>query len=172
MIFRRAHMGEYTQVKHILEQATAFLTEKGSTQWQMGYPTPEIVSEDIRLGRCWVAVKNGEIVATACVGFDADPTYKVIEGGEWLTKGEPYVVVHRVAVSNGVRGQGVAKWILQKVEDMCRCAGNIHSIRIDTQENNAPMRAIIENSGFCYCGEIYVWDGTQRRAYEKLQGTR
>ena len=42
------------------------------------------------------------------------------------------------------------------------------SIRIDTHEDNKPMRRFLEKCGFKFCGIIYLEDGSKRLAYEKL----
>jgi RimJ/RimL family protein N-acetyltransferase len=47
---------------------------------------------------------------------------------------------------------------------MAQC-GNM---RIDTHSNNLPMRRVLEKNGYQYCGIIYVRDGSERLAFQKL----
>ena len=44
----------------------------------------------------------------------------------------------------------------------------VTSIKIDTHEDNEPMRRSLIKNGFDYCGIIYLTDGNKRVAYEKL----
>ena len=39
------------------------------------------------------------------------------------------------------------------------------NVRIDTHEDNAPMKYVLEKLGFEYCGVIYLEDGDARDAY-------
>lgn len=40
-------------------------------------------------------------------------------------------------------------------------------MRIDTHENNTPMRRALEKSGFRYCGIIRIFNGDARIAFQK-----
>ena len=46
--------------------------------------------------------------------------------------------------------------------------GVIPHLRIDTHENNAVMRHLVEKYGFLPCGTIYTDDGTPRIAFERV----
>ncbi|MFI3295500.1 MAG: GNAT family N-acetyltransferase [Rikenellaceae bacterium] len=166
MYIRRAHPIELDRVSELIEGAKAFLAESGSSQWQEGYPNRDSALMDISLGRCWVAMDGEQIVASAAVIFGADSTYRTIEGGEWKSCGESYVVVHRVAVDPMMRGKGVVKWFFGEIEQMARWA-SYASLRVDTHAQNQPMQRIATSLGYDYCGIIYVEDGTPRLAYEK-----
>ena len=89
-----------------------------------------------------------------------------IERGEWKSQ-NPYAVVHRVAVRNDLKGKGLSGILMKEAEKMCG-EKNIKSIRIDTHEDNKSMQKLILKCGFEYCGIIYVADGTERFAYEKI----
>ena len=98
-----------------------------------------------------------EIDGVFAVTDGPDETYKVIENGKWLNN-EPYVVIHRIA------GDGQVHGILKSAIDHCRDLSA--NIRIDTHEDNAKMRHLIEKNGFTRCGIIYVRDHSQRIAYQ------
>lgn len=42
------------------------------------------------------------------------------------------------------------------------------NIRVDTHKDNLVMQHILEKRGFRRCGIIYVKDGTERIAYQRL----
>ena len=73
------------------------------TQWAGNYPNRDILYEDIRQGRSFVALLDDRIVATFCFTEGPDPTYAVIEQGSWLHE-EPYHVIHRMACIERNRG--------------------------------------------------------------------
>ena len=39
------------------------------------------------------------------------------------------------------------------------------TLRIDTHQDNAPMRHAIAKEGFTYCGLIHCWNGDERLAF-------
>lgn len=83
---------------------------------------------------------------------------------------EEYGVVHRVAVDNHFKGVGLFSTIFQRVEEVCIQKG-VHSIRIDTHEDNKAMKQAIVRSKLIYCGIIYLEDGSKRIAFEKVINT-
>ena len=75
------------------------------------------------------------------------------------------MVFHRVAISPDHLGRGLAKFLLQKIEEIARNKG-IPSLRADTNFDNAPMLHLFEKLGYKYCGEV-TFRGTPRKAFEK-----
>src|SRR5690606_1486703 len=105
MILRKANFSEAHAIWTILQQAIAQRKQDGSDQWQNGYPNQQTIQDDISNGYGYVLVDNTVVVAYAAIIFGIDPTYTDIQG-QWITNGD-YVVVHRVATSNAVKGKGV-----------------------------------------------------------------
>ena len=56
-------------------------------------------------------------------------------------------------------------------QDVC-LKNDIFSLRVDTHENNEPMKRILEKQGFEYCGVIFLDRepdvGAKRIAFEKI----
>ena len=160
MLIRRAVRSDLPALERLYARARVFMAENGNpTQWGETYPLElqmEDVTEDIALGRSYVCEEDGRVVAAFMFTGGPDPTYAVIEEGQWPDD-EPYGVVHRIATGGARKGAGefCLNWCLE------RC-GNL---RIDTHENNQPMRGLLEKMGFRYCGVIHVEDGTPRLAY-------
>ena len=80
--------------------------------------------------------------------------------GEWLDDDLPYMVIHRIASS--MDSHGVFREIMDYSFSVC---GNI---RIDTHRDNHIMQHVIAKAGFKYCGIIYLADGAERLAYQRL----
>jgi RimJ/RimL family protein N-acetyltransferase len=109
---------------------------------------------------------NGEIIGTVAVSFDGEKTYDVIYDGEWLSNGE-YAVIHRMAVDNAYKGRGLSSVLIKYIENICLDKG-VHSIKIDTHNENISMQRVIKKNNFKYCGIIYVEDKSARLAFERI----
>ena len=164
MALRAATEADLPAIWEILQQAIERRRRDGSAQWQDGYPNEEIIRDDIATGRAHVLVEGDAIVGYAAVIFGTEPAYEAIDG-RWLTHGR-YAVVHRVARSDAAKGKGVATRLFELVEELCLAKG-VHSIRMDTNFDNAPMLHIAEKLHYVYCGEV-SFDGASRKAYEKV----
>lgn len=164
MILRKANSSEIPVIWEILQQAIEQRRLDGSKQWQDGYPNEQSVRSDIEKGYGYVLEQNEKVIAYAAIIFDTEPAYEEIEG-KWLTNGA-YAVVHRVAVSNQVKGKGMATKLFEMTEDLCRDQ-KVYSIKVDTNFDNVPMLKIVDRLGYTYCGEVY-FRGAARRAYEKM----
>ncbi len=163
MNLRKATLSELQVVWAILRQAIQQRKQDGSEQWQNGYPNEQTVLEDITDGSAYVLVDNDLIVAYAAIIFGIEPAYTDIKG-KWLTN-DDYVVVHRVATSNEVKGKGIATQLFKLIEDLC-AAQNTYSIKVDTNFDNVPIIRILDRLNYTYCGEIF-FGGASRLAYEK-----
>lgn len=166
MTIRLAEKKDIDRIMQIIADARESIGRLGIDQWQYGYPTRDIVKEDIMLGRSYVVVENNEIFATFALMLHGEPTYKKIYCGAWISDGE-YLALHRIAIESSHRGQGIAEKIVAFLSDYANENG-YSSVRVDTHQGNLPMRKMLEKNGFEYCGTIHLLDGQTRVAYEKL----
>ncbi len=147
-------------IMHVIATARQIMRENGNmTQW-VGYPSIEVIAEDILLNQAFVCWQQDQIVAYFCliVGDNPDPNYRVIEDGKWLDE-KPYGVIHRLASGRQVKG------VAQAAFDYAFSI--IDNLRVDTHHENLPMQNFLKKNGFTYCGIIYVNDGTPRDAFQK-----
>lgn len=165
MEFRKSVETDINNIMKIIRQAQAYFKEQGIDQWQNGYPNSETISNDIEDKNSYVLLKDNKIVATAAVSFDGESTYDSIYEGEWITNNE-YAVIHRIAVDNTYKGLGLSSEIIKNVEQLCLIKG-VHSIKIDTHEENISMQNLLKKNKFKYCGIIYLEDRGKRIAFEK-----
>jgi GNAT superfamily N-acetyltransferase len=164
MTLRKATLSELPVIWEILQQAIAQRKQEGSMQWQNGYPNPQVIQEDIAQGYGYVLVEDEMIIAYSAIIFGVESAYNDIIG-QWLTHGD-YVVVHRVATANAVKGRGVGTHLLNLIADLC-ITKKVFSIKIDTNFDNKQMLRILEKIGYTYCGEVFL-AGASRMAYEKV----
>ena len=178
MVIRKAELAELDEIMKIFDIARQYMREKGNmNQWINGYPSRELITEDIEAGHLFVCLDSidGDCSGNHCndgnVGNDGndgkihgvfafilgdDPTYHVIEGGSWLND-EPYGTIHRMA------SDGVISGLLEK--SMPFCLSHTDNVRIDTHGDNEPMLRAVKRYGFTHCGVIYVADGSPREAF-------
>lgn len=163
-IFRKAEYADARTIWEVIQQAIERRKRDGSTQWQDGYPNPETINDDIEKDYGYVLTLNEKVVAYAALIFDIEPAYEIIDG-KWLTDGN-YCAVHRIAVSDEVKGKGVATLLMKKIETFS-IQNSVFSIKIDTNFDNPAMLKILKNLGYQYCGEVY-FHGAARKAFEKM----
>ncbi len=164
----RSNIKDVDIIMQILSDARGRIGRLGIDQWQYGYPSRDIVVEDVNLHRSFVAIDDdNEICAVFTVIDDGEPTYDKIYDGEWIAEGKPYIAVHRIAVAGNKLKRGMASFVMQEMEKHAKEIGYA-SVRIDTHIGNLPMRGMLEKNGYKCCGTIYLTDGESRCAYEKL----
>ena len=159
---RAAALSEVELAMDIINQAKAHLRAQGIDQWQTGYPDRDCLERDVRTGKGYFLEEDGIPLGYLCVDFDGEPAYDHLNG-TWARE-EPYVVVHRLALSDAARGRGAAGTAFQLVEDLCRDRG-VREFRVDTDAGNHKMQHILAKQGFQYRGTIR-FDNSENIAYE------
>ena len=161
LVVRKSVPGDIDRLKDIFAHARLFMESTGNPdQWGDGYPSEELILDDISSGDSYVCVSEGRVVATFVLRGGEDPTYAQIYEGQWLDSA-PYATIHRIASSGEVkRIFHIALHFALTLDD---------SIRIDTHSANKVMQAAILKEGFSYCGVIRCWNGTERLAYQYIK---
>ena len=156
-----ARAEDLPEIFKIYEYARKFMRASGNpTQWGNTRPLPETVIKDIEKRQSYLVKENGRICGVFAFIIGNDPTYDIIEDGEWLNSNE-YGVIHRLA------GNGTCKGVFEAALAYCR--SRIADIKVDTHKDNLVMQHLFETHDFVYCGIIYTDDGTARRAYQLLR---
>ncbi|EOU1465525.1 GNAT family N-acetyltransferase [Clostridium perfringens] len=166
MEFRQANISDLDQIVEIIELSKKYLKETKVDQWQDGYPAKEDLRRDIESRNSYVLTSKDEIVATTVISLDGESTYNSIFNGEWITN-EEYIVMHRVAVHDRYKGKGIFKELIKEAENLALNKG-IFSIKIDTHRDNISMQKAVLKNDFKKCGIIYLEDGSERIAFEKV----
>ena len=162
MIIRLAELREKDEILSIYDSARVFMRESGNpNQWAGKYPDEDTVLRDIENEKLYVCTENNDILAVFFYTVGIDPTYLKIYDGKWVND-KPYGVIHRIAVSNKARGKGVAKVCFDFAYEKCGY------VRIDTHRVNIPMQRALVKNGFTRCGIIYLANGDERIAYQRV----
>lgn len=160
MIIRKTTERDLARIAEIYESAKRFMRETGNpNQWNQGTPNIDTARADMERGVGYVAEEDGEIVATFMFTLEGEPTYAKIYDGEWLNDA-PYGVIHRIAVAE--QGRGIIGFCIDE------CFKRYQNLRIDTHRDNLPMQRALLKRGFVYCGIIYLENGDERLAYQKI----
>ena len=130
------------------------------SQWAGGYPDEEAVRRDMRRKVSYVIVEGKTVVGTFAFIPGVEPTYRRIWRGSWLDRDTPYGTIHRIA------GDPAYKGVFASCLDWCW--ERLPNIRIDTHRDNHIMQDLLQKHGFRYCGIIYLLDGAERLAYQRI----
>lgn len=159
---RSAQTNDLNQLMHLFEEAKQIMRQDGNMhQWTKGYPTKSVILNDIQQGYCQVCIDtDGHLIGTFAFIPGTDPTYATIYQGAWLDNTQAYATIHRLASTP--QSHGVAEACL----DWCsqRCS----NLRADTHRDNRILQHILLKHGFQYCGIIYLLNGDERLAYQRI----
>ena len=145
----------------VFAAAKAIMVADGNcNQWKEGYPSLTVVQADLEKNGGFVVEDDGNIVAYFAFLSSPEPTYAAIYGGKWIDDTQSYHVIHRIASLPDAHG------IFQSVMEFC--FAKERNIRIDTHRDNRIMQHNILKHGFSYCGIIYLANGDERLAYQKI----
>ena len=159
-MIRKANENDLEKILTIYNGARLFMRKNGNpTQWAGGYPNAEVLEDDITKEQLFVVEEKGKILGVFMFTLEPEPTYAVIEKGNWKDT-SAYGTIHRIA-SAGLRG-GILNDAIKFCEE------KIKHLRIDTHKDNTVMQNLLLKNGFSYCGIIYLANGDERLAYEKI----
>lgn len=157
---RPAVITDLDEAMRVIEAGRAYMRANGNTvQWRRGFPSRDIIADDIASGRLHLVERKGRICGVFALCPGVEPTYLHIDGG-WHHDGD-YATVHRIA------SDGTEKGILH--ECIAFCETKYPYLRIDTHESNLTMQKATLKEGFSYCGIVIIGDGTPRLAYDRLK---
>ena len=160
-IIREAIPTDITDIMQVMEAAKKIMRSSGNMhQWGDDYPSEAVISSDMEGHSGFVVKDEGSIVGYFAFLPSPEPTYSKIYNGEWLDDVHSYHVVHRIASYPDVHG------IFSDIMDFC--FSRDANIRIDTHKDNFIVQHNIEKHGFTYCGIIYLANGDERLAYQRM----
>ena len=164
MLIRQARYEDIKTILSIVRSAQLSLSELGIDQWQDGYPSEDIITEDVSNGIGYVAcAEDGNVVGYEAVVLTGEEAYTQIADEMWHTSNN-YVVVHRLCVDGTLRRKGVAIELMAFAGDFALQHG-ISDFRIDTHEGNVRMLSLLKKLGFEHVG-IIRYDSGLREAFD------
>ena len=149
---RKAAKNDLDQIMPIIDEAKKFLKEDGNPQWQSGYPNVDAISTDIEQDAAWVLIVDQKVAGYTAVTSGPDPNYHQIDG-RWNNDLDPYVAIHRVAISNEYRGMHLASYLLSSLISLHYAEG-VRNYRGDTFRRNEIVQHLVKDAGFIERGTI------------------
>ena len=143
-------------VAGLLDEATAWVGERGYEQWPLPFPHDQIAAA-IERGEVYVAELDGDVVATVTLLWD-DPTY-------WGERPADAGYVHKLAVRRACAGQRIGNAIVAWADETAAAQGR-RFLRLDCLRDNPGIRAYYENLGFEHRGDLVV-NGRDMSIYER-----
>lgn len=162
MIIRKAGYDDLVRIMEVCEQARGIMRSDGNLdQWTGGYPSEEVICNDIRSGVAYVVDDITGVIGYFAFIPGVEKTYLRIDDGQWLDDSLPYATIHRMASTPDSHDVAATcfDW----------CWNQVHNLRIDTHRDNRIMQHCIRKFGFQYCGIIYLENGDERLAYQKIE---
>lgn len=166
---RKAVMEDMPRILEIVAYARESLKKHGVDQWQGGYPSEELLRQDVEDGELYVLCHGAEVAAFFFLTAKPEPSYEEITDGKW-TPDIPYCILHRAAVAREYRSTGMAEELLRQVERLTREQGG-RAVRVDTHKKNKSMQNLLRNNGFRYRGNVLADEAGHdpaRQAFEKI----
>ena len=94
MQIRKAEYLDVSEIMRVYRAAKAYMDATGNeTQWDVGYPSEEMVRQDIAEQTLYVVTENGEVHAVFYFFVGEDETYRIIEQGEWKSSDTYGVII-------------------------------------------------------------------------------
>lgn len=129
-------------VAQILNEARAYKESRGDLSWGLEEFTIDEVQPCVQSGKTYLARQNGEFVGTAVFTWS-----DVRIWGREHGRDESAGYLHRLAIKDGFRGQGIGEQIIGWAEDQVREADRDY-LRLDCSSGNKRLRAFYESLGF------------------------
>lgn len=138
---RQACANDVEAIAELWTEASEWLAEQGSSQWQ--YPVrTDGIRRDVAAGTVWLAERDHkELIGTITIDSTSSP-------GLWRPEElANAVVIHRFVVKRSYAGQGVGSRLLRHAEEIGRQLGR-HWLRLDAWTSNHKLHCYYIRSGF------------------------
>ena len=168
VVARTASRRELDAAAGILDEAAAWLAQRGLPGWERGsFRKPgtserEALLAAHRSGDLYLAKDDDQAVATVSLLWE-DRLY-------WPDAPPDAAYVHRLAVSRCAAGRRLGRFLLRWAKEEARRRGRAY-LRLDCVADDAAIRAYYERAGFRHRHDLRV-GGVDMSLYEKAVSAR
>ncbi len=131
------------------------LRKMGLDQWDDLYPSREILEADVAAGSLYVMKEGERCLAIACLDEHQDPTYEAVA---WAYDHPRIVSIHRLSVDPAVQGKGLARRMMDFLEEKAADLG-YGVIRLDAYEKNPAALGLYAKRGYRRSGVVRLRKG-------------
>jgi GNAT superfamily N-acetyltransferase len=149
MNIRLATLADVPGIMQVIAEVVPGMIASGNFQWDDTYPNAAAFEEDIALGQLWVADADGDIGGVSAITTEQYPEYADVG----LDVNETAIVTHRLAVSPGYQGRGIAAMLMDQAEKVALERG-IKTLRVDTNTANKATQSLFPKIGYRFAGEM------------------
>ena len=150
MDIRKLKKENTAEAFELISAAAAALSESGIDQWDNQYPSVTDIESDIANGEAFGLFENGKLEAYMAMNQYNDPQYLEIK-----FKGDDAsaITMHRLSVSPGLQGNGLAGLMINFAEDYARSNGYT-SIRLDAFTKNSAALKLYKKHNYINLGTV------------------
>jgi ribosomal protein S18 acetylase RimI-like enzyme len=147
---RPANPCDLQEVMVLYKKCTVKMNQSGLFNWHDSYPDLETISNDIDTRTLYILEKDG-IQGAVALNSDQPPEYRDIK---WEYHKEPYLVVHRLAISPDQQGKGYGINLMEFAEELAAYTA-CPSIRMDVYTINTPGRSLYQKLEYTELNEFF-----------------
>lgn len=149
-MIRRAKIEDINSIMRIKREAINVMKQDNNDQWNDVYPSKEMFISDINSNELYVYEIDDVIAGVICITTKEDEEYKAVN---WSVAGNQFIV-HRLAISDKFRKNGIAMKLLNFAEDLGR-KNNISIVKLDTFSKNKRAQNLFTKMGYKYISDIH-----------------
>lgn len=143
IVIRLASPGDVPDVMETVARCVSAMQAQGIDQWDEGYPSAEMLREDIRAKILLVAEREGVIVGAVYLN-DAQP--EQYGSVPWRCPDDHPLVDHRLCVHPEHQGQGIGRRLMDSTETHA-CGHGFRSIRLEVYPTASAALALYSRLG-------------------------
>lgn len=146
LLVEPAEFEDVNAAQRLVSDARQWLRARSIDQWQDPIPDA-VIRDDVEQGRLFVVRKFNSIVAMVTISETDEET--------WGPTEIPALYIHRLAVAQDYRGEGLGGKLLRWTFVMAR-ARDLTLVRLDCAAGNPGLRRFYEREGFEHVRDVAV----------------
>lgn len=151
MNLRLAKESDLDLIIEMISIVKKHMIENGNDQWNGKYPDINTLKKDIIDENLYTIIQENNCITIVAINKCQAPEYKSVY---WKLNDDSPLVVHRLAVNPKFQGKGIAKTIMNFVDEKA-IKLNCKSIRLDTYSKNKVAINLYKKLGYSIVGEVY-----------------
>ncbi len=148
---RIADPGQLEEIWDMVFNSVVLMMLDGLDQWNLEYPTKEMIKQDLDSGNLWALASNEKLTGMVVLNENADPEYDPIE---WLMPEARYLCVHKLLIKPALRGNGFGALLLHFAIDHA-IENGYDSVRLDGNSTIPWLLKMYRDAGFQHVGDVH-----------------
>jgi ribosomal protein S18 acetylase RimI-like enzyme len=141
----------FMDVIFLLRRCIEDMNRRGMFHWNLSYPSPAIIEQDIKDRNLFIYLTNGVCQGMVVLNESVSEEYKNIN---WKTTKKNVLVVHRLAVNPIFQGQGIGRKLMEFAIQYAKERGH-PAIWLDVIESNRSANDLYVKLNFAKTGSFH-----------------